>query len=171
MKTATKLWVIALWLLTIAWTIYQANVSAFTWEVQLKLNEWQNSCSWENYNLGTFDVSATTWVMNEVSHTIQCDLYENASKNIKLTADDLKAWSLTIWKANIKIKWAQPTKNGSLAAWTASATYTSFDTSKTWYTKDANKIGSISWSVTLSWVIPAWQPSWTYTGELNLTIM
>ena len=170
MKTWLKLWMIALWLLAIAWTIYQANVSAFTWEVKLKINEWTNSCTWTGYDLGTFDASATTWVMNEVAHAIECDLYANPSKAIKLTTSDLKAWSLIITKSNIKIKWAQQTKNWSLADGSAQSTYTAFGSAQTWYTKWANKIGSLSWSVTLSWVIPAWQPAWIYTGELNLSI-
>ena len=168
MKKITKLWLLSLGL---AGCLVALNASASTGDtntVSLTLNEWSNSCTIEDYAFWSKDASADAINLQEIDHDITCLFLENPAVTVSLSLANLSDGTNTI--ANSNFTFAVDAAGHTWSIADLSATANDFSTSRDIYSKAVNTLWSWASSLTLSWVIPAWTPSWEYTGALNLTI-
>lgn len=178
MNKITK--ILALWLALSA-LLFALHTSAATWDAKqklsLKINAKDNSCTMSDYNLGSFEVQDTDRVIPLTGASlVKCELRENAAKKLSLQLltwlTDLNITSefKTIDKSkfnyeitNIWVKW-------SLTSPSSTSMNGTFASPAILYNKSAEKIGIWTWTLKVWWTIPWWQPSGTYTWELNLLI-
>ena len=160
-------------------TIYTCEASSFIalglweWEalgeVTLTLTAWENSCTLNDYNLWTHNVSSDDQNVSTSWQNIVCEFLKNPWATIQLSMWDLADWTKEIWRQYFT--WiVSPLWN---PLWTiANLTWWSYNflSSHIIYTKEANTIWTWTWSLAIEWIIPAWTPSWEYTWELNIII-
>lgn len=171
MNKITKIWALCLALCALVVSLKAS--AGTTWDqktVSLTLTDSDNSCVVDNYNLGSHTVAWIDQNVTEATRVIDCTFLKSTKYLMNISLANLSDWwSNSIASTNFTWVFGTFTKNWSLEDFTT--TTIEFDTTgQTIYTKDINKIGSLSWNLTIWWVIPAWTPAWTYTGELNLTL-
>ena len=169
MKKITKLWLLTLGL---AGCLVALNASADTGdnkEVSLTLNAWNNSCTIESYAFWEHSASPDDINLTEIEHPITCLFLENATGTVTLALADLSdGGANSIDNDNFSFAVAAAGKTWQIAE--LGATNASFADTTTIYVKDVNKLWSWASTLTISWTVPGWTPSWTYTGALNLLI-
>jgi len=142
---------------------------ASTGQVTLTLTAWENTCTLNDYNLGTHNVSSDDQNVSTPWQNIVCEFLKNPWATIQLSMWDLIDWTKEIWRQYFT--WIVTSLWNSL--WTiANLTWWSYNflSSHVIYTKEANTIWTWTWSLAIEWIIPAWTPSWEYTWELNIVI-
>lgn len=172
MKTWLKLGIVALSLAAMATTIYTSTVKAVDNTVSVKIIEWGNTCTLSDYNFG--EKNASTWAINltAIEHTLECELLKDAWGTITLQLFDLM-WattSATIASWNFSATLWATTAGGSLDTEPAVTTPMSLWSIQNAYVKWAHKVGTMSRTVTISWVIDAWQQVDSYTGTLRVFV-
>ena len=160
-------------------SIYTCEASSFValwlwsweaiWEVTLTLTAWENTCTLNDYNLWTHNVSSEDQNVSTSWQNMVCEFLKNPWATIQLSMWDLIDWTKTIWRQYFT--WIVTSLWNPL--WTiANLTWWSYNflSSHVIYTKEANTIWTWTWSLAIEWIIPAWTPSWEYTWELNIII-
>jgi len=139
--------------------------------VSLVLTDGNNTCTVDNYSLGSHVVSSAAQSVTPDTHNISCSLLKSPSYLMTISLSNLTASWVSNGIASTQFTWTFGTwwKNWTLDAF--STTSISFTTNaQTIYTKAANTVWELSGNLTIWWMVPAWQPAWTYTWELNLYI-
>ena len=160
-------------------SIYTCEASSFValwlrpWEalgeVTLTLTAWENTCTLNDYNLWTHNVSSDDQNVSTSWQDIVCEFLKNPWATIQLSMWDLVDWTKEIWRQYFT--WIVTSLWNSL--WSiANLTWWSYNflSSHIIYTKEVNTIWTWTWSLAIEWIIPAWTPSWEYTWELNIII-
>ena len=160
-------------------SIYTCEASSFValwvrpWEalgeVTLTLTAWENTCTLNDYNLWTHNVSSEDQNVSTSWQDIVCEFLKNPWATIQLSMWDLVDWTKEIWRQYFT--WIVTSLWNSL--WSiANLTWWSYNflSSHIIYTKEVNTIWTWTWSLAIEWIIPAWTPSWEYTWELNIII-
>ena len=160
-------------------SIYTCEASSFIalwlwsweaiWEVTLTLTAWENTCTLNDYNLWTHNVSSEDQNVSTSWQNIVCEFLKNPWATIQLSMWDLVDWTKEIWRQYFT--WIVTSLWNSL--WSiANLTWWSYNflSSHIIYTKEVNTIWTWTWSLAIEWIIPAWTPSWEYTWELNIII-
>jgi len=140
-----------------------------TGQVTLTLTAWENTCTLNDYNLWTHNVSSEDQNVSTSWQNIVCEFLKNTSATIQLSMWDLVDGTKEIWRQYFT--WIVSSLWNPL--WTiANLTWWSYNflSSHIIYTKEANTIWTRTWSLAIEWTIPAWTPSWEYTWELNIII-
>lgn len=168
MKKITKLSILWIALLSSAFMISNSTTQAAK-NVTLTLTEWSNTCTILDYALWTKTVSVSQQSISSSAQNISCSFYKNAANEVTLTISDLSDWSHTIAKSNFKWTTAKVSKTWTISDLTGKTSFSL--ASATWvYTKEINKIWTRTWTLKLDLTIPAWQPGWSYTGTIDLTL-
>jgi len=140
-----------------------------TGQVTLTLTAWENTCTLNDYNLWTHNVSSEDQNVSTSWQNIVCEFLKNTWATIQLSMWDLVDGTKEIWRQYFT--WIVTSLWNSL--WSiANLTWWSYNflSSHIIYTKQANTIWTWTWSLAIEWIIPAWTPSWEYTWELNIII-
>ena len=139
--------------------------------VSLILQDGQNTCTVVDYSLGDHAVSPAAQNVTPDTHKITCSLLKSPSYLMTISLSNLSASWVSNNIPSTQFTWTFGTwwKNWTLDAFsTTSISFT--ENAQTIYTKAINTIWELSGDLTIWWIIPAWQPAWTYTWELNLYI-
>lgn len=172
MKKITKIWVLLLALVACI-TVLNANAQTTmdTKQVSLTLSGWSNSCTIVDYPFGAHDVSVNPIALGEKTGAITCQFLENPQATVSVSLANLQSAADSIAYDNFQFKVdADNAPQWMINPLTATA-YTTFENAaQSIYVKDENKLWSWASTLTLSWTVPAWKPSGTYTWNLNLTI-
>lgn len=180
MKKWLKFWIAVVALLwMIWWSLYRVNnvEAAKTGSATLKLtltSAWDSTCSIDTWWTWSATASASEQA-NKTSTTtpkLTCTFNNASAETLKLagTAMTGPSWSTSIPVWNVKAKNScsvSSTLSGTCWTTTATALTTAWVSI---YSKDANKIGTGTFTETLTLTIPAWQIPGTYTWELSFTI-
>ena len=171
MNKITKLWALALALCVLLVSLYTRAATGDTSKiVSLILNNWNNSCTVLDYQLGTKTVKQTDQQTEDVPHSISCIFLNSSANTISLVMTDLQnSTSNTIGRTNFIWNLTSVTTDWTLNSWSNKSNF-NLGTATWVYIKNANTAGVWSWSLSIKWTIPGWTPAWTYTWNLNLTI-
>ena len=138
-----------------------------------KFNNWQNTCTWQDFIFSGIFASPTTITRNLVK-TFQCAFGEMWQKAVTLQLQ----WDLTDWSGNVISSWNVKIKNSAWVwtpawvKWNAVSTdsYTSLSNTITLFNKASNIIWIAEWTwVDIQIEIPWWTPDGTYNGVLVLS--
>jgi len=137
--------------------------------VTLTLTAWSNTCTLNDYNLGTHDASAEEQYIESSWQEILCEFLQNTWVRVLLSMGDLSDWSKLIWAENFT--WVVTAIGNSL--WSIS-NLTWWNYNLSWsqeiYRKAVNTLWKWTWDLQIIWTIPAWTPSGTYTWSLEIVI-
>ena len=166
-------------------TIYTCSASSFIalgldnwWDSEIvvniwQFNNWQNTCTWQDFIFADIVASPTTITRNLVK-TFQCAFGEMWQKAVTLQLQ----WDLTDWSGNVISSWNVKIKNSAWVwtpawvKWNAVSTdsYTSLSNTITLFNKASNIIWIAEWTwVDIQIEIPWWTPDGTYNGVLVLS--
>lgn len=173
MNKITKIWALALALCALLVSLYaSADPTASKQnKLSLILTKPSDSCTMEDYSLGSFTVSISAQATQTASHPVSCSMRGNPTQTVSIA---LLTWltsvaaNETIGKANFSFSLTNPTVTWSLTNWTT--VNNTFAEQRVLYNKGEKKIWIWTWTLAISWTIPASTPSWTYTWELNLVL-
>jgi len=137
--------------------------------VTLTLTAWSNTCTLNDYNLGTHNASAEEQYVESSWQEILCEFLQNTWVRVLLSMGDLTDWSKLIWAENFT--WVVTAIGNSL--WSIS-NLTWWNYNLSWsqeiYRKAENTLWKWTWDLQIIWTIPAWTPSGTYTWSLEIVI-
>ena len=137
--------------------------------VTLTLTAWSNTCTLNDYNLGTHNASAEEQYIESSWQEILCEFLQNTWVRVLLSMGDLTDWSKLIWAENFT--WVVTAIGNSL--WSIS-NLTWWNYNLSWsqeiYWKAENTLWKWTWDLQIIWTIPAWTPSGTYTWSLEIVI-
>jgi len=137
--------------------------------VTLTLTAWSNTCTLNDYNLGTHNASAEEQYIESSWQEILCEFLQNTWVRVLLSMGDLSDWSKLIWAENFT--WVVTAIGNSL--WSIS-NLTWWNYNLSWsqeiYRKAENTLWKWTWDLQIIWTIPAWTPSGTYTWSLEIVI-
>jgi len=167
MKKFTKIWLLSL-ALAACLTVLKANATTMdTKTVSLSLTAWSNSCTIQNYNFGSFNVSVNDQSLEPQAQDVECTFLENAQGYVNIQLANLTATEWTITADNFEFS-----VDAANAVWlisNLSATATGAFPRQI-YVKEANKLWSWSTKMAIKGTIPGWTPAGTYQGNLDLVI-
>lgn len=138
-----------------------------------QFNNWQNTCTWQDFIFSGIFASPTTITRNLVK-TFQCAFGEMWQKAVTLQLQ----WDLTDWSGNVISSWNVKIKNSAWVWTPAWVKWTAVSTDEyTWLNKTItlfNKAENIIWIAEWTWIdiqieIPWWTPDGTYNGTLILS--
>lgn len=170
MKKTLKLWILATAIVAMCMFCSVLTTNAATNKATLKITTWSNTCTWADYDFGSYAVSATATTLTGVEKQLTCTLLDNAQKNIQVQIwATLTNGTSTIPWSGFTVQTVAWTVNWSLASDTAESA-AQFTTARTLYDKGENKVGVLTISkVTIKGTIPWGTPAWQYTWDLNVT--
>lgn len=169
MKKTLKLWILATAIVAMCMFCSVLTTNAATNKATLKISTWSNTCTWNNYDFGTYSVTGASITLSGVDKQLTCNLLGNAATDVQLQIFDLSNGTSIIPWSGFTVQTVAWTVNWSLDADTAESA-AAFTTARTIYSKAINKIGVLTISkVTIKGTIPAGTPSWIYTWDLNVT--
>lgn len=172
MKKWMKLWVAAMAMAVLAGSIYTANVNAAN-TVKVIINDWSNTCGNIDDYEWTLNASSEDQTLTWQTNNLHCVLLKSP------------AWSVTIWLSNLTSSNSHSIANSqfnvefpAIESWDViwsldtreAVSSATFDSAKTFYSKDQYKVGELTWSITIDGTIPGGQEVDTYNGQLNITI-
>lgn len=171
MKKWLKLWIVALSLVAMATTIYTANVKAAN-EVKVEILWWENNCILGDYDWHQVNASIEDITLTGIDNTLYCTLLESTGSNIDLQLTDLSnaTHDATIASWNFNVTFGSITKTWSLEDYTTDNDG-ALNATRRAYVKGANKVWEMSRTVTIDWVINAWQQVDAYSGTLHILII
>ena len=174
MNKITKIWVLSLALCSL---VVALNVKAATWdvktEVSLVLNNWENTCTLEDYNLWVKAVKVDAQSTDTVTNLVKCTFLNSNAARVQFDMSDLvNTWDTTkkIEDDNFSGSMAWVVYKGTLN--TGLDTVAEFNIGNPYvvYAKNANTAWVWSWNLTIRGTIPGSTPAWGYTGSLDLTL-
>lgn len=171
MKKITKIWVLSLALiaLTTALCTKADDPITVTKTVSLILQDWQNTCVAQDYDLWSKQVSPSDQYVGPQTGTITCTILKSPAHHIEIwlehltgAADTINANQFTWVISNVQLTWSlanpqTPTFNMA--------------TTTTVYPKVENQVWIWTWDLTIDGIIPGWKPAWSYTGTLNVSVV
>ena len=138
-------------------------------QVTLTLTAWENTCTLNDYNLGTHDASTVNQYVESSGQEIMCEFLQNSWVGVLLSMNNLADWEKIIWAENFT--WIVTASGDALWSisnliwWSYNLSWT-----KEIYWKSMNTIWKWIWDLQIQWIIPAWTPSGTYTWTLEIVI-
>ena len=171
MNKITKIWVLWLALWTLVITL---NARAASWDAQQKvslvLNDWNNSCTISDFNLGSHVVSPVDQAVDVDDDDFNCKFLESRAATLAISLTNLSWASDSIPVQNFTWTFSNFVKQGTIDNGIDLAEFIFSATTQSFYWKEANTIWELTWNLKIWWKVPGWTPAWTYTGTLDLVI-
>lgn len=174
MNKITKIWFLSLALCSL---VVALSVKAATWDIQTKvsltLNDWQNTCTLQNYELGTKAVSLDEQATNEDTHLVKCTFLNGNAARVQFDMSELvNTWDTTkkIPESRFSGSMAWVVVNWTLNTTDATVAEFNIGSPHVVYAKNATTAWEWSWNLKIRGSIPGSTPAWDYTGTLDLTL-